>query len=149
MTYDEHYSGTESGPVASLPFVEQGIQATLAEMPGEKILMGIPFYVRVWREEEGSTTPPGIENLTMDAAYARFTQNNAEFTWLPDVGSYYAEYTVEENGVSVTYKTWLEDARSVEEKLKLVQNLGIKGVACWKRGLESNGIFELIESYIK
>ena len=35
MGYDEHYVGSEAGSVASLPWVEQGIQDTLAEVPAE------------------------------------------------------------------------------------------------------------------
>ncbi len=150
MTYDEHTSASNaSGPVASLPFVGQGLADTLAEIPKEKVLMGIPFYVRVWREETvDEQTAFTIENLDMDSARERFEANGAEFTWLPDIGSYYAEYTATEDGTDVVYKTWLEDARSVEEKLKIARQFDVKGVACWKRGLQSDGIFELIAQYM-
>jgi len=140
MAYDEHYQGSErSGPVASLPFVDRGIADTLLEVPKEKIIMGMPFYVRVWREveEDGQIVPSVWNNLMMDAAYRIFTENGARFTWLPDIGSYYAEYAAVEDGVTATYRVWLEDVRSIEEKLGIASHYDIAGVAGWRRGLES------------
>ncbi|MEX2460142.1 MAG: glycosyl hydrolase family 18 protein [Paenibacillaceae bacterium] len=49
MAYDEHYPGdTEAGPVASLPFVEQSIQSALTQIPSTQLVLGIPFYGRLW-----------------------------------------------------------------------------------------------------
>lgn len=150
MTYDEHTSVSPvSGPVASLGFVETGIVETLKEVPKEKVLMGMPFYVRVWREvERDGELVRSLSNYGMDYAYELFTKNGAEFMWLEDVGSYYAEYNTTEDGEEVTYRVWLEDKRSIEEKLKLFQRLDVAGVCSWKRGLESDGIWELIAQYI-
>lgn len=49
MGYDEHYVGSEAGSVASLPWVEQGIQDTLKEVPAKRVINAIPFYTRLWR----------------------------------------------------------------------------------------------------
>lgn len=44
MGYDEHTTGSEeAGSVASLPFVKEGIEKTLQEVPKEKVINGIPF----------------------------------------------------------------------------------------------------------
>lgn len=44
MTYDEHYSGSPSaGSVASLPWVIDAIEATLEEVPAEKVYSGFLF----------------------------------------------------------------------------------------------------------
>ena len=48
MAYDEHYNGSEEGSVASIGFVEQGIKDTLKEVPAEQVILGVPFYTRVW-----------------------------------------------------------------------------------------------------
>ena len=58
MGYDEHWSGSqEAGSVASIGFVETGIQKTLEEVPAEKIINAIPFYTRVWKTGGGRVTP--------------------------------------------------------------------------------------------
>ena len=56
MGYDEHYVGSEeAGSVASLPWVEQGIQDTLAEVPAERVINAMPFYTRLWKTEAGTS----------------------------------------------------------------------------------------------
>ena len=48
MAYDEHWgSSPVAGSVASLPWVEQGIQRVLEEVPAHKLILGVPFYTRV------------------------------------------------------------------------------------------------------
>ncbi|UUZ94562.1 hypothetical protein LJK87_08465 [Paenibacillus sp. P25] len=51
MTYDQYYKGsTEPGSVAGLQWVEQGVQEFLSYgIPRDKLIMGIPFYVREWK----------------------------------------------------------------------------------------------------
>lgn len=150
MAYDEHYAGSEnSGPVASLGFVDKGIKDTLKEVPAEKILMGIPVYVRVWREviDENGVKSHTIKNYDMEYAYELFKDNNAEMIWLDDIGSYYTEYTVTENGQEVTYKTWLEDVKSIQRKLETADENNTAGIAVWKRGLEDPAIWDLIYEY--
>lgn len=43
---------------------------------------------------------------------------------------------------------WLEDARSIEEKMKLIDKYDLAGVACWKLGLESEDVWDVIPKYI-
>ncbi len=151
MTYDEHYAGSEtSGPVASIGFVEKGIKDTLRDVPRQKVIMGVPFYVRVWREEkvDGGEIKLSSRAVGMDYAYRIFNEKGAEFEWLPDKGLNYAEYTETEDGNEVTYKVWLEDEKSIEEKMKVAAELDIAGVAGWKRGLEKDGTWELISKYM-
>ena len=49
MGYDEHYAGSpEAGSVASLSWVTQGVSDTLKEVPADQVILGMPFYTRVW-----------------------------------------------------------------------------------------------------
>ena len=151
MTYDEHWGGSEtSGPVASINFVDKGIADTLEEVPRDKILMGIPTYVRVWREvESDGVTSHTIRNYGMEYTYNLFRSNGVEFVWLDDVGKYYGEYSVVESGQEVTYKVWLEDERSIELKLEVAKKYDVAGIAVWKRGLETPEVWDLAEEYIR
>ena len=46
MGYDEHYAGsTDAGSVSSLGFVKAGIEDTLKEVPAQKVINAIPFYL--------------------------------------------------------------------------------------------------------
>jgi len=151
MAYDEHtYGSAVSGPAASLGFVETGIADTLLEAPADMVLLGLPFYTRVWREEEkNGKLEITLKNYGMAYTKQLFVEQNAEFVWLEDAGYYYAEFSVNEDGADVIYKTWLEDNKSIEKKLRIFESYGLAGVACWRRGLEDENVWDVIAVVVK
>lgn len=137
MGYDEHYVGSEAGSVASLPWVEQGIQDTLDEVPAERVINAIPFYTRLWRITGGNVTS---EAIGMDQAQQTIADNNVETYWDKTTSQNYGKYDIDNS----TYQIWLEDAQSVAEKVKLVSKYDLAGVSAWKLGFENNGIWQVI-----
>ena len=137
MGYDEHYVGSEAGSVASLPWVEQGIQDTLKEVPAERVINAIPFYTRLWRTTGGNVTS---EAIGMDQAQQTIADNNVETYWDKNTSQNYGKYDIDNS----TYQIWLEDAQSVAEKVKLVSKYDLAGVSAWKLGFENNGIWQVI-----
>jgi len=144
MGYDEHTeSSDESGSVATKSWSEQSI--TLTEHEGvskEKLILGIPFYTRIWKE-----TNSGLETRAygMAEGYKIMTDKGARFKWIDNIGQNYAEI----NSGGALYKMWLEDEKSVEERVKLVNKYNIAGVAAWRRGLEKNEVWPVIKKYMK
>lgn len=137
MGYDEHYVGSEAGSVASLPWVEQGIQDTLDEVPAERVINAIPFYTRLWKTTGGNVTS---EAIGMDQAQQTIADNNVETYWDKTTSQNYGKYDIDNS----TYQIWLEDAQSVAEKVKLVSKYDLAGVSAWKLGFENNGIWQVI-----
>ena len=137
MGYDEHYVGSEAGSVASLPWVEQGIQDTLDEVPAERVINAIPFYTRLWRTTGGNVTS---EASGMDQAQQTIADNNVETYWDKTTSQNYGKYDIDNS----TYQIWLEDAQSVAEKVKLVSKYDLAGVSAWKLGFENSGIWQVI-----
>lgn len=138
MGYDEHYVGSaEAGSVASLPWVEKGVQDTLAEVPPERVINAVPFYTRLWEVKGGALTSQAIG---MDQAQEVITTYNVETYWDKNTGQNYGSY--ENEGAS--YQIWLEDAQSIAAKVKLVPTYGLAGVAAWKLGFENSGIWQVI-----
>lgn len=140
MGYDEHYVGSEeAGSVASLPWVEKGIQDTLAEVPAERVINAIPFYTRLWKTTGGALTS---EAITMDQAQEVITKHNVETYWDQNTSQNYGKYENAEDGS--TCQIWLEDAQSIAEKVKLVPKYELAGVAAWKLGFENSSIWSVI-----
>ncbi len=51
MAYDETWSSSKvGGPVASLPWVRKHAEKMLTEVPANQLVLGIPFYMRDWKE---------------------------------------------------------------------------------------------------
>ena len=148
MTYDQHWGGSPvSGSVAQLSWVEQSLKRVLAEVPHEKLLLGVPFYTRLWKEEyvSGSSKPVVTSKaISMEEAEKTVAENKAAKIWDPASGQYYAEY---KKG-NVTYKIWLEDEKSMKLKAELVNKYRLAGIASWKYGLEKPVIWDVIAKTI-
>ena len=143
MGYDEHYVGsTEAGSVASLPWVEKGVQDTLAEVPAERTILAIPFYTRLWKTTGGALTS---EAIGMDQAQQVITENNVQTVWDGSVGQNYGTYETQDS----TYQIWLEDAQSIAEKVKLIPKYELAGVAQWKLGFENSSIWQVISDNLQ
>ena len=161
MGYDEYYAGSpEAGPVSSYNYVKEGITETLKEVPAEKVISGIPFFTRLWKEtpktEEELKSDKGTDAeqysatvesdaYGMDNAQAIVKQAGVDTTWDKKAGQNYA--TWEADGSK--YEIWLEDSKSIEAKLKLMKKYKLAGTAEWSLGQESSDIWNLIQKYVK
>ena len=160
MGYDEYYAGSpEAGPVSSYNYVKEGITETLKEVPAEKVISGIPFFTRLWKEtpktEEELKSDKGTDAeqysatvesdaYGMDNAQAVVKQAGVDTTWDKKAGQNYA--TWEADGSK--YEIWLEDSKSIEAKLKLMKKYKLAGTAEWSLGQESSDIWNLIQKYV-
>lgn len=146
MAYDEHHSKSEeAGSVASIGFLQKAIDDTLAQVPKEKLIMGIPFYSRLWKEYTELGNPAlTSEAVSMSSAEKTLEGNKATKSWDQATGQYYAEY--EKDGAK--YKIWLEEEESIEAKLKLITEADLAGVASWRLGFEKSSIWNVIQKYV-
>jgi len=146
MAYDEHYSGSETaGSVASLNFLKEAVNDTLAKMPRERIIMAIPFYTRLWAEQEvDGQSRLSSEALSMSNAKDVLERNGAEAEWDAQTGQNYAEYSKD----GITYKIWLEDVDSLHERMKVISGADVAGVAAWRLGFEKQGIWPIMDAYM-
>ena len=143
MGYDEHFAGSEkAGSVASLPFVEEGIQRTLQEVPAEKVINAIPFYTRIWNTDSSGRVTS--EACGMNAADSFVQSMGISIAWNETCAQNYGELDTDAG----LYQIWLEDEQSVEAKMNLIKNNNLAGVAAWKLGFERPGIRQVIKSYL-
>lgn len=144
MAYDEHYAGSkEAGSVSSLGWVKRTIEQTVAKVPEKKIIVGLPFYTRIWREKSNGTLKS--QALGMAGGKRLVSQNKAKAKWDDEVGQYYAEWEDKNDRMRI----WLEDGRSIEKKLKEIDRNKFAGVAFWKLGLEEKEAWKSITNWLK
>jgi spore germination protein YaaH len=149
MTYDEHWASSPvAGSVASLPWTEKGIVDIMREdeVPASKLVLGVPYYARVWTEEsiDGKITVSssakfmsGIQNIIKD--------NNLTPEYIEDIGQNYVEY---KEG-NKTIKIWIEDSMSMKSRIEIVNKYNLAGVASWRRGFENPEIWDVIKSTLE
>ena len=142
MGYDEHYSGSDqAGSVASINFVEEGIERTVEQVPAHKVINAVPFYTRIW-ETKGAEL--GSQAVGMAAAEEYVSAHNIALEWDEETCQNYGEYT---EGGSL-FQVWLEDERSIEVKLNIMEKYQIGGVAGWRLGFEKPEIWDVIGVYL-
>lgn len=131
MGYDEHTNGSEeAGSVASLSYTEYGIDETLKQVPAEQVIHAIPFFTRIWVKETGKKLRSDAMGIKQAAAYIE--ENGIQLTWDAESGQYYGEKTFDGGKRMV----WMEEKRSIGEKIKLIQEKKLGGVGAWRLGFE-------------
>ena len=145
MAYDQYgVSSTKSGTTAGYNWVELNINKFLGQegVEADKIILGIPFYTRLWVERNGNIL--SRDTVTVNAI-DNVLPSNVEKQWDEDLKQYYVEYT--QNGS--TYKMWIEDEESIAAKLDLINQYNLAGAAFWEKDMESSNIWDLVSSKLE
>jgi len=140
MAYDQNgVSSKTPGTVAGYDWVEKSIKKFLEqeEVVAEKIILGIPFYTRLWKESSQglSSSVVSMKNLEKNIP------EGVEIIWDESCKQNYIQY--EKNGT--TYKMWLEDEKSVMYKLELINQYKLAGAGFWVKGFEKDSIWGIIK----
>lgn len=145
MAYDEHYNGSEPGSVASIGFTEEGIKAMFRSgVDKNQLILGVPFYTRVWfTDKAGKVTSSAV---SMQTALDVLSKAGAAAQWNEECGQYFGAY---ENAEGQLVQVWLEEDRSIEEKLKLMSKYELAGCAQWKLGMEKKSVWAVFKKYMK
>lgn len=145
MGYDEHWgSSSGAGSVASLPFVRDAIERTLAQdVPARKTINAVPFYTRIWTtlHADGSVSATAVGQQSQADWIAK---RELEPIWDDVLGQHYTQ--IDEN--KATKQVWLEDADSMRVRLEIMKSYDLAGVACWRLGLENDAQWSEIAAYL-
>ncbi|WP_070001106.1 glycosyl hydrolase family 18 protein [Cellulosilyticum sp. I15G10I2] len=139
MAYDQHWSGSENaGSVSELSWVEEGIKRNLLEVEKEKLVLGIPFYTRIWEE-----TDEGLKTK----AYGMKPAWDMVKTWgvTPVLDEISGQKYAEIEKVSSVFKVWLEDESSIQKRIELLNQYDLAGYGAWKLGLETPDIWHELQ----
>ena len=147
MAYDQHWATSPvAGSVAEYGWVEDGIIGVLQEISKDKLILGIPFYTRLWKiGEDGDKEKLSSQSLSMEKANEFIEENNINLEWDEKSGQYYGEVKIED----IVYKIWLEDSNSIKLKSTLVNKYDLAGIASWRKGFETEDIWPVLSNIIQ
>jgi len=135
-----------AGSAASLPWVEQGLQLILSQVPPEQLILGVPFYTRLWELEHIGETRQVLKSwsYSMHRAQEIIEENDAVIEWDENARQHTASFTRD----GLDYVMWLEETTSMSYRLNLVSRYELAGMAGWRRGLEKGEIWTLINDWL-
>lgn len=145
MAYDQYgISSTKPGTTAGYNWVEANVKKYVGQeaVAKEKLILGMPLYTRLWKtDSNGKSTSKVINMNQMNGQIP----DGVEKKWDEDTKQYYAQW--EQNGY--TYQIWIEDAKSIEEKLNLINKYELAGGAFWEKDRETDDIWTLTQEKLK
>lgn len=145
MAYDQYgVSSTSAGTTAGYNWVEANVRKFLGQeaVAKEKLILGMPLYTRLWKTDVSGKATSSVIN--MDKVNTSIPQT-ATKTWDEQTRQNYAEW--ERNGYK--YQIWIEDAKSIEEKLNLINTYELAGGAYWEKDRETSDIWTLTAEKLK
>ena len=149
MAYDQYWASSPySGPVAAHDWVDENIEKMIKVVPPEKLILGMPLYMRIWYEtpskEKANYMNTKSKPIGMGSFNNLMNEKNFDLIWSESGKHYYVGY-IEDN---VLKKIWVEDGNSIREKASLVNKYNLAGVATWRRGFETQDIWSIIDEAI-
>jgi spore germination protein YaaH len=132
MAYDEHWSGSEAGSIASFEWCAKVAEYSLEAIPRSKLVMGAPFYGRAWASANPAKAyrHPKISLLMVEKGIGEAGREE---------GVPFFEYDEQ-----VHVRVYYEDPDSTEARLRLYEGLKVKRVAFWRLGYEAPGSWERV-----
>lgn len=127
MTYEWGYAQGPPMAVAPLPSVRAVLDYAVTAIPPEKLLLGIPNYGYDWPLPFVSGTTRA-RSLSNQQAIALAVEQGAEIFYDETAQSPYFHYT---DNAGTAHAVWFEDARSLDAKLRLIQEYGLMGAGFW------------------
>lgn len=149
MAYDQTPAGSKTaGSVSTLSWTENGIRGILEDVPAHKVVLGVPFYTRLWTEtkDKNGNITVSQKAYFMDSIKNWLKERSVTPVFDEKSGQYYAEYFDQKDGL--TYKVWLEDETSMRARAELVNKYNLAGIASWRRGFESQEIWQVIDDVL-
>lgn len=147
MAYDQHWSGGGAvGSVAQLSWTDGAVRSFLRDVPAEKLILGMPFYTRLWKETpNGGKIKLSSQALSMKSIRKLLEESKAQKTWDEESGQFYSEYIKD----GATFKVWLEDENSLNLRTSLVHKYELAGAAAWRLDFEVPEVWDVISRNLK
>ena len=142
MAYDQYgTSSNKSGTTAGYDWVNLSLNKFLKteEIESNKIILAIPLYTRLWTEDSSGKV---IKQSTVSMKNIdSILPSGVNKQWNDNLKQYYVEY---QDG-QYTKKMWIEDEKSLKEKINLINSNNLGGVASWEKGMETDNFWTFLK----
>lgn len=141
MLYNEHgWPGSGPGPVVSIGWMERVLRYTITKMPKEKVVGAVSVFGFDFNLTTGRNT-----YVTYDMAMNLANRYNKEVIFDEETQTPMFAYVDAQGN---RHEVWFENAQSIYAKIKLAWDLGIKGIALWRLGMEDESMWAMLRNQV-
>lgn len=135
MLYNLHNGKTDPGPMATLTWIEQVWRYAQKECGAEKLVPILKVSGMLWG-------PEGVKGIHFEEAMLLAQEHRSGIQRNPDGLSPYFQHSSGEKQHTV----YFEDARSLGEKVSLLESLGCRRLLFWSLGKQDPALFSELQS---
>ena len=129
MLYDQHWSTSGPGPIASPDWVRASLARRVAEVGASRVIAALPVYGYKWRTSGRAPAEPvsyADAKRLADSSRAPLTRDRASSTLRAKAGD---------------WEIWVTDAELFANLSRVAETAGVKRVALWRIGQEDARIW--------
>ena len=143
MAYDEHWSTSKPGPIASEAWCQNVLAYAQKTIPREKFIMGQSFYGRAWSNDDtaGAYKFSSIDRLFRGENAKGKLSDDTEITRVR-IDNGIPTFTLSKE---VTYTFYFDNAWSLSRRLQTYEAANVKGVSFWRLGQEDSDIWKILK----
>jgi spore germination protein YaaH len=132
MLYDEHWSTSAPGPIATPEWVRRTLARRVADVGADRLIAALPLYGYLWRGAQAG------EPLSFPDARRAAAQANVDLARDPSSSSLHAIQPS-------VWELWMTDAELLRALVDQVTGLGVTRIALWRLGQEDPDVWRLLK----
>jgi cellulose synthase/poly-beta-1,6-N-acetylglucosamine synthase-like glycosyltransferase/spore germination protein YaaH/peptidoglycan/xylan/chitin deacetylase (PgdA/CDA1 family) len=140
MNYDEHWSTSPPGPIASQDWYLRNLYEVLRMIPPSKLIMGIANYAYDWPVRSRRNPHPAALSASFQEAVVTAVESEASIEFDPDSLNPHFSYSDEKNQ---THEVWLLDGVTAYNELRAAERYAVRGTAVWRLGTEDPSLWSI------
>jgi len=141
MVYDQHYSGSDPGPVAAIDWTEEVLRLRQMDVPASKTIVGIANYAYDWQKNREPAVKTFEEAVITASESSPSAQEKVDIHL--DPASLNPTYQYEEADESI-HTVWMLDAVSAFNQVATARQFGPRGFALWRLGSEDPSVWKFL-----
>lgn len=146
MGYDQRGNwSNEAGSISEISWVEKNVASLIndSKIPSNKIILGVPFYTRLWKEESDGTLTTNTYSMNNSQEFL------SKYNLTPSMDNISGQNYVAIELGNTMYKLWIEDVQSMEKRANTVLEYELAGISAWQKGFETEDIWQMFELKLK
>jgi cellulose synthase/poly-beta-1,6-N-acetylglucosamine synthase-like glycosyltransferase/peptidoglycan/xylan/chitin deacetylase (PgdA/CDA1 family)/spore germination protein YaaH len=138
MLYDEHFRGSDPGPVASQDWYVAHARQLLRFVPAEKAILAIGGYGYDWND--GDSASSGSE-MTFQDVMTEARRHRLRIQFDSTALNPFVTWTEPD---STDHLVWFLDAVTAYNEIDAARTMAVAGEAIWRLGSEDPGIWQVL-----